>query len=146
AVGEGEERPEPQELALDLVVGDAPVAEVREEAFRPHLVDDVDDLRLLHPVVDKLRRELPLAGGDGVHDRARRRYRLVLPVARADPFAQLVRPGQLHDGRRTASGDRLRRPRGPAHALLTRLILLALTRSRRAANMAPEPLPVSIGP
>src|SRR5438874_7390503 len=72
--------------------------------------------------------------------------RLVLPVARADPFAQLVRPGQLHDGRRTASGDRLRRPRGPAHALLTRLILLALTRSRRAANMAPEPLPVSIGP
>ncbi|MBA2555861.1 MAG: hypothetical protein H0V12_00695, partial [Chloroflexi bacterium] len=58
-VGVGQQLGQPCELGRALLLGYARAGQPFEESGRPHLVDEVDDLRLLHEVVDELRRSLP---------------------------------------------------------------------------------------
>ena len=69
-----------------------------QEARRPGVVDELDDLRLLHEVVDELGGHLAAALADRLVDLRDRADRLVGPVTGSDTLSELVRPREMRHG------------------------------------------------
>jgi hypothetical protein len=90
AVRKGQQRPKPPDLAFDLGAGHSLHRQEILEALRPGGVDDEDDLRLLHEVVDKLGRGLPLACRDRGFDLRDGGHRLIGGAAEPHSLAELV--------------------------------------------------------
>jgi hypothetical protein len=97
AIREGEQSPQAGVELVELLLTDPLPGQPTTEPLAPYVVDHIDDLRLLHEVVDELCRKLELARVEGVAELAGRRNGLVHPRALTDAFPDLVRPVERDD-------------------------------------------------